>query len=276
MQARIGKYFTIFKPEVLQDFLQLIRLKFHLNFIFVLLGTFSFAKQIDIPLIVSILVMYVSFNICLYGGIYTINAITDLEKDAKHSLKKNRPLPSGRISVNTAIILAISLISLGLLVGFLYFGRNIGLLYITLVVVNIFYSFVARNIPYLELFVNASTMPMRLLMGTFLAVDGLVPTILMFSAFCMGIGFLSIRRIVEKDINNWTEARPALKAYQGNIMVWLQLIFFVGLLLAFRFDPLIHQDLICYLLMVIFYIIFCLGTHVFPSIRSYWTQYYGY
>ncbi len=276
MQAGIGKYLAIFEPEVLQNFLQLIRLKFHLNFGFVLLGALSFAKQIDIPLIVSILVMYLSFNVCLYGGIYTMNAITDLEKDAKHPLKKNRPLPSGRISMNTAIILAVSLISLGLFVGFFYFGRNIGLLYITFIGVNIFYSFVARNVPYLELFVNASTMPIRLLMGTFLAVDGLVPTVLMFAAFCMGIGFLSIRRIVEKDINNWTEARPALKAYQGNIMVWLQFIFFVGLLFACEFDPFIHQDFVGYLLMVIYYIVFCLGTHVFPAIRGYWTQYYGY
>jgi decaprenyl-phosphate phosphoribosyltransferase len=276
MQAEIVKYFAIFDKGTLQDFLQLIRVKFHLNFLFVILGALSFAKQIDISLMVSLLVMYLSFNVCLYGGIYTMNAITDYEKDAKHPLKKNRPLPSGRVRISTAIILALCLISVGLLISFFYFGKNIGFLYIAFIGINVFYSFIARNVPYLELFVNASTMPLRLLMGTFVAVDGLVPTVLMFAVFCMGIGFLSVRRIVEKDINNWAEARPALKAYQGDVMGWLQFIFLIGLLVAREFDPFIHQDFVGYSVMVAYYIIFCLGTHAFASIRSYWCQYYGY
>ncbi|MDJ0734907.1 MAG: UbiA family prenyltransferase [Nostocaceae cyanobacterium] len=268
--------FSILYQGMFKDFLELIRLKFHLNFGFVILGAVSFAKQIDVALIFSILVMYLSFNVCLYGGLYTINAITDLEKDAKHPLKKNRPLPSKRISKTTAIILAAVLISLGLLVGFLYFGQNIGLIYITFIVINLFYSFFARNIPYLELFVNASTMPVRLLMGTFIVMNGTFPTLLMLGAFCTGIGFLSVRRIVEKDIDNWKEARPALKAYQGNIMLWLQILAFVVLIMAFKFDPFIQQDLIAYIFMGIYYLIFCFGTHLLPPIRNYWKQYYGH
>jgi 4-hydroxybenzoate polyprenyltransferase len=261
--------------QIIKDYLALIRLKFHTNFSFVLLGTISFAQKIDVSLLISILVMYVSFNICLYGGIYTVNAITDLEKDAKHSRKKNRPLPSGRISKSTAIILAISLIMTGLLFGFLYFGKNIGFIYLAFIAVNLFYSLFARNIPFLELFVNATTMPLRLLMGSLLAVDSILPTYLMFGAYCTGIGFLAVRRIVEKDIENWQEGRPALKAYQGNIMLWLQIFFFAGLLLAVIFDPLIQQDWIAYAVMVTYFAIFCLGTHIFEPIRSYWRELYG-
>ncbi len=264
------------RSGMIKDFLELIRLKFHLNFGFVILGAVSFAQQIDAALIFSILVMYLSFNVCLYGGIYTINAITDLEKDAKHPLKKNRPLPAKRVSKRTAIILAAVLISVGLSVGFLYFGQNIGLIYITFIAINLFYSFFARNIPYLELFVNASTMPVRLLMGAFIVMDGTFPVLLMIAAFCTGIGFLSVRRIVEKDIDNWKEARPALKAYQGNIMLWLQILAFVVFILAFKFDPFIGQDFIAYVFMGVYYVIFCFGTHVLPGIRNYWKNYYGY
>ncbi|MDJ0796360.1 MAG: UbiA family prenyltransferase [Calothrix sp. MO_167.B12] len=276
MYSFIEKSLSFFKKEAFQDFLEIIRLKFHLNFAFVILGAASFAQQIDAGLILSLLVMYVSFNVCLYGGIYTINAITDFEKDSKHPLKKNRPLPSGRISKQSAILLAVCLISIGLLFGFFYFGTNIGLIYITFIGINLFYSLIARNIPYLELFVNAITMPTRLLMGTFLVADGFVPILLMFGAFCMGIGFLSVRRIVEKDIENWTESRPALKAYQGNIMLWTQFVFFAGLLLAFKFDPFIERTFIGYLSMTIYYVIFCLGVHIFKPIRRYWRHFYGY
>ncbi|MDJ0619413.1 MAG: UbiA family prenyltransferase [Calothrix sp. MO_192.B10] len=276
MYSFIEKSLSFFKKESFQDFLEIIRLKFHLNFAFVILGAASFAPQIDVGLIFSLLVMYVSFNVCLYGGIYTINAITDFEKDSKHPLKKNRPLPSGRISKQSASLLAVCLITIGLLFGFFYFGTNIGLIYIAFIGINLFYSLIARNIPYLELFVNAITMPTRLLMGTFLVADGFVPILLMFGAFCMGIGFLSVRRIVEKDIENWTESRPALKAYQGNIMLWTQLVFFIGLLFAFKFDPFIERTFIGYLSMTIYYVIFCLGVHISQPIRRYWRHFYGY
>jgi len=276
MYSRIEKSLSFLNKKVLGDFLELIRLKFHLNFAFVILGAASFAQQIDLGLIFSLLVMYFSFNVCLYGGIYTINAITDFEKDSKHPLKKNRPLPSGRISKSSAIILAVCLISIGLLFGFFYFSTNIGLIYIAFIGINLFYSLVARNIPYIELFFNAITMPTRLLMGTFLVADGFVPTLFVFGAFCMGIGFLSVRRIVEKDIDNWKEARPALKAYQGNIMLWIQVAFFVALLIAFQFDPFIEKTFIGYLSMVIYYVVFCLGVHISQPVRNYWRQFYGY
>ncbi|MBD2091231.1 UbiA family prenyltransferase [Microcoleus sp. FACHB-1515] len=261
--------------ETLNDYLSLIRFKFHTNFAFVVLGVISFAEKIDASLFAYLVILYFSFNVCLYGGIYTVNAITDLEKDAKHPLKKNRPLPSGRIPKKAAATLAISLISIGTAIGFLCFGVHIGLIYLAFVGVNLFYSLIARNIPYLELFVNATTMPLRLLMGTLLVTDDRMPVLLMFAAFCTGIGFLAVRRIVEKDVAGWGEGRPALKSYQGGIMPWLQIVFFVGLILAFKFDPLLDRSWIAYTIMLIYYIIFCLGMHVFKPIRVYWRQIYG-
>lgn len=256
------------------DYLSLIRLKFHLNFALVIYGAASFTDRFDRHFFSSMLLLYVSFNVFLYGGIYTINAITDLEKDAKHPLKCNRPLPSGRISKNTAIALAATLIGIGLLIGFGYFGPTIGVIYLAFIGVNLFYSLVAREIPYVELLVNASTMPLRTMMGALMVTGHVIPVALMIGAFCKGIGFLTIRRIVEKDVAGWKEGRPALKAYQGNVMLWLQLAGAVGLLLAFVFDPLIQQTYIAFAFMALYYAVFCLGIHVFPSIRRYWQKIY--
>jgi decaprenyl-phosphate phosphoribosyltransferase len=256
------------------DYLSLIRLKFHLNFALVIYGAASFTDRFDLHFFSSMLLLYISFNVFLYGGIYTINAITDLEKDAKHPLKCNRPLPSGRISKNTAIVLAATLISIGLLIGFGYFGPTIGVIYLAFIGVNLFYSLVAREIPYVELLVNASTMPLRTMMGAMMVTGHVMPVALMIGAFCKGIGFLTIRRIVEKDVAGWKEGRPALKAYQGNVMLWLQLAGALGLLVAFVFDPLIQQTYIAFAFMTLYYAVFCLGIHVFPSIRHYWQKIY--
>lgn len=261
--------------EKFNDCLSLIRFKFHTNFAFVVLGACSFTKHFDLHFLGSLLLMYVSFNIFLYGGIYTINAITDLRKDTRHPLKRNRPLPSGRISKIFAIGLAITFLTIGLLIGFGCFGSSIGLVYLTFLIVNLFYSLIAREIPYMELFVNALTMPLRMFMGVLLVTDQSIPVGLMIGAFCTGIGFLAVRRIVEKDVAGWQEGRPALKAYQGNIMLWLQIMAFGGLVLAFAFDPLIQQSQFAFEIMVIYYLIFCLGVHRLPSVRVYWRDLYG-
>ncbi|NEQ49340.1 MAG: UbiA family prenyltransferase [Leptolyngbya sp. SIO3F4] len=261
--------------EKLNDCLSLIRFKFHTNFSFVALGAISFTQQFDVNFFSSLLLMYASFNIFLYGGIYTINAITDLEKDARHPRKCNRPLPSGRISKSVAISLAVTFLSLGLLIGFRYFGLQIGSIYLCFLVVNLFYSFFAREVPYLELFVNASTMPLRMLMGTLLVTGNRIPISLMIGAFCTGIGFLTVRRIVEKDVAGWQEGRPALAAYQGNTMLRVQLCSFCGLMLAWFFEPLIGQSWIAFSIMTSYYMIFCLGVHIFPFIRDYWRELYS-
>jgi UbiA prenyltransferase family len=259
---------------IVKDYLTLIRFKFHLNFAFVIAGVISFTEQFDPHFFSSLLILYVSFNIFLYGGIYTVNAITDLAKDAQHPLKSNRPLPSGRISKSTATALALTLISCGLLIGFGYFGPMIGSIYLAFVGVNLFYSLIAREVPYLELFVNASTMPLRLMMGALMVTGHVIPVALMIGAFCSGLGFLTIRRIVEKDVAGWQEGRPALKAYQNNVMLWIQIVAAIALLGAFYFDPLIAHTYIAFSLMTLYYAIFCLGVHILPSIRLYWRNLY--
>jgi 4-hydroxybenzoate polyprenyltransferase len=53
------------------------------------------------------------------GGVYAFNDILDLSADRSHPKKKNRPLPSGRVSVGTAIGVAVVFEAIGLGWGFL-------------------------------------------------------------------------------------------------------------------------------------------------------------
>ena len=51
------------------------------------------------PLLIPWLLLLGIINmILIQGTIYTINDITDVEKDKLHPKKKNRPLPSGKIN----------------------------------------------------------------------------------------------------------------------------------------------------------------------------------
>lgn len=80
------------------------------------------------------------------SSIYILNDIVDIEKDRCHPDKKNRPLPSGRVSKNTAFFLDVFLISI--VIYFAYTFLNIKILGILglYIVTNIFYSFKLKNI----------------------------------------------------------------------------------------------------------------------------------
>jgi len=51
----------------------------------------------------------------LSGAAYLINDWQDIESDRKHPIKKNRPLASGRISLNTAMVMMVGLIGFAVL-----------------------------------------------------------------------------------------------------------------------------------------------------------------
>lgn len=59
----------------------------------------------------------------LWGGLYTLNDWVDWRKDAIHHVKRKRPIPSGLISPNLALLFAIALIVAAFVIAF-YFVKN--------------------------------------------------------------------------------------------------------------------------------------------------------
>jgi 4-hydroxybenzoate polyprenyltransferase len=100
------------------------------------------------------------------SAIYVINDIVDIEADRAHPVKKNRPLPSGQIPVNRAVITA----SIILVIVFwlvMYFNNEFILLVIGFVVLNVLYSFWLKNIVLLDIFSIAAGFSIRVLAGAF-------------------------------------------------------------------------------------------------------------
>jgi 4-hydroxybenzoate polyprenyltransferase len=77
---------------------------------------------------------------CLVSGsVYALNDVLDLSADRHHPKKKNRPLPSGRISVAGAVTVAAAFAAAGLLWAFLLSTR-FGVIVTAYLVTNIVYS----------------------------------------------------------------------------------------------------------------------------------------
>ena len=126
----------------------LLRTGYHANYLIVVTGALYHG---NLPsslgaggaLIARLAGLYVSFNVLLYGGIYTVNALVDLEEDK--ALKPWRPLATGAVAVPTARALAAALIGAGLATG-VALGPSpaVPRLYCAFLATNAVYSFVVR------------------------------------------------------------------------------------------------------------------------------------
>ncbi len=84
--------------------------------------------------------------LCLASGtVYLINDLVDLEKDKQHPVKRNRPLPSGRLHPRTAVIATILFIVIGQPLGYLL-DPGYGLILSSYLLLQIWYSFLLKNI----------------------------------------------------------------------------------------------------------------------------------
>jgi len=103
---------------------------------------------------------------CLLSGIvYIINDIIDRKADQKHPEKSKRPIASGKLRVNFAIIIAIILALISLIFAFLL-NFPFFLVAISYFTLMILYSFLFKKIVILDVIIVATGFALRTLAGT--------------------------------------------------------------------------------------------------------------
>ena len=110
------------KPKI-KAIIKLIRPQQMYKNAFVFVGALFGARLFDI---FNLFVISIAFILlcCVSAGNYILNDLMDIEKDRVHEEKKNRPLPSGLVSKNLAILLCIGLLGIGI-AGSILFGLYI-------------------------------------------------------------------------------------------------------------------------------------------------------
>jgi 4-hydroxybenzoate polyprenyltransferase len=98
------------------------------------------------------------------SSIYALNDIFDVEEDRSHPEKKKRPIASGKISIKSALFIAITLfiISLG---SAYYLDFTFFICIVIYLVLNLGYSFGLKNIAILDLFIVAFGFLLRVIAG---------------------------------------------------------------------------------------------------------------
>ncbi|MEI8366046.1 MAG: decaprenyl-phosphate phosphoribosyltransferase [Parachlamydiaceae bacterium] len=99
------------------------------------------------------------------SAVYIFNDIIDKAQDLQHPKKRNRPLPSGKVSIRCAIIVAITLFCLAIATSFLA-STKVLLIIIAYSALNIAYSMWLKHIVILDVFCIAAGFMLRILAGT--------------------------------------------------------------------------------------------------------------
>jgi decaprenyl-phosphate phosphoribosyltransferase len=197
--------------DILRAAVPLLKFRYHVTFANVVFGAALFATELGPGLLLDLALLYVSFNVLLYGGIYTLNDIADRAADGRHPRKRDRPIAAGRVSVFAASAFGGSLVALGMLSGLVLFGPAIDACYVAVIACNAIYSLKARNVAYADVLFNSLTHPMRFLMGAMLA-GRTPPAGHLLSLLLLAMVLSCLRRIVERDSPGW-DARETLTRY---------------------------------------------------------------
>lgn len=190
--------------------LALFKFRYHLSFAAVVAGAALFGAAAE-SLPTKLAALYVSFNLLLYGGIYTLNDLADRAGDVSHPGKRFRPVASGRVTPQAALAIALLLVIAGLSAAAVMFPASIWVMHAGALGINLAYSFGGRNIAYLDIVLNSAPHPLRFLMGVLL-VDRTPPVGHLLAWFCLAAGVACVRRIVEKETAG-ADARPTLRFY---------------------------------------------------------------
>jgi 4-hydroxybenzoate polyprenyltransferase len=233
---------------------------------FLLAGNFhlSISGLNKLPLI------FISFQLLLYSGIYILNDIIDIQSDKKHPFKKQRPIASGKISVKCAFLFALILIIAGLGSGFfisliLFYWELFFIFY------NLLYSYILKKIPYLEFFANGITHPARILLGI-LVFGNIIDWILVISIFILSSAFSLLKRY--KELLDIEKPRKTLKYYSfWKLKIFLFLFLITIFTLGLQASNLTHLTIIFEL---IIFFIFILGYFLFGKIKKFMDKIFSY
>lgn len=147
----------------LTDIIQLLRPHHYVKNLLIFLPLFFALKITDVELLFNTLIAFIAFSISA-SAIYILNDYFDIEDDRLHPKKKLRPLASGSISKNQALVIMTVLFIVGFSLITILSVKASSIL-IIYVIINIFYSFYLKHIAIIDITIIAIGFILRLFVG---------------------------------------------------------------------------------------------------------------
>ncbi len=158
------------------------------------------------------------FATCLVASSnYVINEVLDAPSDLSHPVKKNRPVPSGKVSIPLAYVQWLALMVIGVGLGTLIsvpFALTLAWLWVMGCIYNI-RPVRSKDLPYVDVLSEAINNPIRMLAGWFIAgTSSVAPASLLLSYWMIGCYFMAMKRFAEfRDIDDQPRAAAYRKSF---------------------------------------------------------------
>jgi 4-hydroxybenzoate polyprenyltransferase len=135
------------------------------------------------------------FLLCLMSSaVYIMNDLADIESDRQHPVKRERPLPAGKLNPQIALIAAIGF-AVGSLAAGLLLNLNFGLVLLGYLVSQIAYSFWLKHVVLLDISIVTAGFVLRIAAGvTVIDVQRFSPWLYLFGGFLALFMVLGKRR----------------------------------------------------------------------------------
>ena len=220
----------------MKTYLELFRVKHYIKNLLIF-TTIIFGADLFTNDFYKILIGFISFSL-MSSVIYIINDIIDYDLDKKTPVKKKKPISSGKISKDKALKISILTFFLSLILNYFTCSLFSYLYLLAYFLLNLFYSFYGKNIPYLDLLLIITFYIIRIDYGAMI-LNVTVSLILNLTVIFGSLYLILTKRRVE--IEN-KKCRKVLKKYDKKRLRIFSIISLI--------------------LMLICYVIWCLMQHI--------------
>ena len=218
----------------MKHYIQLIRPKHWAKNLFLFVPPFFAGKFFELDKIGLLTGGFVAFSF-LASSIYIINDYRDIEDDKKHPEKRKRPLASGSVNKNVAIILSCVLTIAGAVIAYLLDSSGkflfiAGLYYL----LNLSYSFGLKNIAIVDILILAAGFVLRVKAGAQLAAVSTTEWfIIMTFLLALFLAIAKRRDDVLLKMNTGSDMRKSIKGYSLDFLNTLLGLFCAILIVSY-------------------------------------------
>lgn len=185
---------------------------------FFIFGALVFTGNVfNLPLFTKTLLGFLIFCL-LSGALYTINDIIDKEKDKYHSVKKLRPIASGRLNPTFAFIFALITITLCLFYSFIL-NFNFFICALSYLVLMLFYSILLKKIVIVDVLTISFGFVLRVIAGIEIIEAVISPWIILCTALlALFLGFSKRKAEIILYKEESILSRSVLEKYKINFL----------------------------------------------------------
>lgn len=177
--------------------------------------------------------LYAFVAFCLLSSTsYVLNDIIDFPYDRKHPLKKDRPIASGKISIQEATFVVFVLTLVSLIIS-LFFSIKFFFLALIFILLHFFYSLYLKKYPVVDIFSIAISFMLRAFAGE-VATGFHIPIWLTFTIFFGSLFIATVKRHAEF-VTHGTETRKSLFFYREHLLDFLTTTFATATIIAYSF-----------------------------------------